>query len=69
MTTIDDERVAAGALPRPPVDLVLTNAPKPLDVGQVALLHSAYGHPHLGSSNGLQRPEPLRERAGAIVQQ
>lgn len=48
---------------------VLTNAAKPLDVGQVAQFHPAYGHAHLGGGNGFQRPESLRKGAVAILQQ
>src|SRR5690606_19073106 len=54
------------AQPWPPVDLVLPNAAKPLDIGQVALLHSAYRHTHLGGRDGLQRLEPRRKGAVAI---
>lgn len=52
----------------PPVNLVLTNAAKPLNVGQVALLHPADCYANLGGGNGFQRPEPLREGAVAIFQ-
>ncbi len=53
----------------PPIDLLFPNAAKPLNIGQVALLHPADGYAYLGGGNGLQRPEPLRKGAAAIVQQ
>ena len=68
----DDLQAVLGQVdtqPRPSVDLVFADATEPLDVGQVALFHPADGYAHLGGGNGLQRPEPLREGAVAIVQQ
>ncbi len=56
------------AQPRPPIDLVLTNATELLDVGQIAQLHPAHGNPHFGSGHRLQRPEPLGKGAATIVQ-
>ena len=51
---------------RPPVDLVLTDATKPLDLGQVPLFHPAHGHPNLGGGRGFQRVEPLPKGTAPI---
>src|SRR5574340_433049 len=53
----------------PPVNLVLTNATKPLHVRQIALLHARLCDSDLGSSDGVQAIEPVCIRAGTIFKQ
>lgn len=50
------------------VDLVFSDAAKPFDVGQIALLHAQLGCRNLGGCISRQAIEPVRVRTGAVFQ-
>ncbi|MFA7624919.1 MAG: hypothetical protein WCY47_08225, partial [Pusillimonas sp.] len=54
------------AITRPSINFVLTNAPEPFDVRQVALLHSCSCYADLGCRYRIQRFEPFGIGAGPV---